>query len=153
MFTIDASVYVSALNPTEADSIDSRAFLDLVLIHGEEVVVPTLLRVEVAAALARALSEPRLAVELAEAVSALPGYAWMALDASLAEESAALAAEHRLRGTDAVYAAVARRGGMTLVTRDRQQLERLSGLVPTLTPAAAARWLEERISPSEERSQ
>jgi predicted nucleic acid-binding protein len=145
MFTVDASVYVNALNPTEADSVNSRAFLDLVLMRGEEVIEPTLLRVEIAAALTRALAEPQLAVEMADAVSALPGHAWRMLDESLAEESAALAAEHRLRGADAIYAAVARREGRTLVTRDRQQLERLSGVVPTLTPAAAAAQLAAHI--------
>lgn len=65
---------------------------------------------------------------------ALPGQLWIALDDDLADQAARLGAGMRLRGTDAVYAAVARRFGATLVTRDRQQLERLHSLLPVLTP-------------------
>jgi predicted nucleic acid-binding protein len=137
MFTVDASVYINALNPNESDSSQSQAFLELVQVRRIPVIGPTLLRVEVAAALARALADPQLAVRMADTICALPGHLWQPLDESLAEESAVLAAEHRLRGADAVYAAIARRGGLTLVTRDRQQLERVTGAVVALTPAAA----------------
>jgi predicted nucleic acid-binding protein len=50
------------------------------------------------------------------------------------EETAKLAATSRLRGADAVYAAVAQRHKTVLVTRDRQQLERLASVIPTQTP-------------------
>jgi predicted nucleic acid-binding protein len=52
----------------------------------------------------------------------------------LGAEAAQLGAEARLRGADAVYAAVARRFGTILVTRDRQQLERLGPLLSVVTP-------------------
>jgi predicted nucleic acid-binding protein len=44
---------------------------------------------------------------------------------------------HRLRGADAVYAAIARRYATTLVTRDEQQRQRASDVVPCLTPQEA----------------
>ena len=53
--------------------------------------------------------------------------------------SARLAAHYRLRGADAVYAAVAQRAEATLITADRQQLERLEGAVPILSPVQALR--------------
>lgn len=56
MFTIDASVYINALNLAEAGSADSQAFLDHVYRRGVAVVEPVLLLVEVAAAVARASS-------------------------------------------------------------------------------------------------
>jgi predicted nucleic acid-binding protein len=90
--------------------------------------------VELAAATARALDDGALALELTQAVRGLPGQAWISLDDDLAVEAAHLGAEARLRGADAVYAAVARRFGATLITRDRQQLERLAPLLPVATP-------------------
>ena len=57
------------------------------------------------------------------------------LDGALADVAARLAAASRLRGADAVYAAVAQQYGTTLITLDRQQLERLPPVVRTARPA------------------
>jgi predicted nucleic acid-binding protein len=57
------------------------------------------------------------------------------LDATLARQAAEVAAQCGLRGSDAVYAAVALRFGSTLVTLDRQQRERVDGVVSTRYPA------------------
>lgn len=48
-----------------------------------------------------------------------------------------IAVEGALRGSDAVYAATARRFGATLVTLDRQQRTRLPEDVRALYPAEA----------------
>jgi predicted nucleic acid-binding protein len=61
------------------------------------------------------------------------------LDESLADRAADLAATARLRGADAVYAAVAQQYGTVLVTLDRQQLERLPPVVKTARPADVLR--------------
>jgi len=65
------------------------------------------------------------------------------VDDLLARLAVALAAQHGLRGADAVYAAVAAHAGCTLVTLDQEQLNRLAGAVPTRTPAAALAELAE----------
>lgn len=136
-FTIDASVHINAVNRSEVGSTESRALLERLHRHEHSVVLPTLLLVEVAAAAARALDDAALGIELAQSIYDLPGQTWAPLDESLAGEAARLGAEARLRGADAVYAAVARRFDTVLVTRDRQQLERLRPLLPTQTPAEA----------------
>ena len=59
------------------------------------------------------------------------------LDELLAVSAAELAARYRLRGADAVYAAVAQRHQTVLVTNDRQQLERLAIVLPVMPPAQA----------------
>jgi predicted nucleic acid-binding protein len=59
----------------------------------------------------------------------------VALDEGLARQSAALGAQHRLRGADAVYLASAALFAAELVTLDREQLERGAAIVQTLTPA------------------
>jgi predicted nucleic acid-binding protein len=136
MFTIDASVYISALNPEEEGSSASQVFLQHVSRGPVPVFSPTLLLVELYAAAAR-IWDTEQAQEMAQAVRGLPGQLWIPLDEAWAEESGHVAARHRLRGSDAVYAAVARRYGATLITLDRQQWERLRPAIPVQTPAEA----------------
>jgi predicted nucleic acid-binding protein len=65
---------------------------------------------------------------------------WHALDEDLTSAACALAGELRLRGADAVYAAVAARMASTLITLDREIQVRagqhVSGLTPELWIAA-----------------
>lgn len=141
MLTIDASVHMNALDPGEEGSAESQAFLELVFGRPWPVFSPTLLLAEIAGAAARALDDPQGAVAVAQAVRGLPGQVWVPLDEDLAEEAGRVAAEFRLRGSDAVYATVARRNGAILVTHDSQQLLRLRGTLSVLPPAAARDWL------------
>jgi predicted nucleic acid-binding protein len=134
MFTVDASVHISALNPHEADSAASVQFLDLVQVHEIPVFNPMLLIVEVAAAVARRLSDPERALELSSALRDLPHQTLVPLDEVLLGHAVALAVAARLRGADAIYAAVAQHYGTTLVTLDNQQLERLPPLLKTACP-------------------
>jgi predicted nucleic acid-binding protein len=47
------------------------------------------------------------------------------------------AAQYRLRGSDAIYAAVALRFGSTLVTLDQEQRERVQAALLSLSPLEA----------------
>ena len=123
------------MNPTEANSASSRAFLALVQREQTPLFCPTLLLVEIAAAVTRALGDARRAVALAAALRGWSNQALVPLDEVLASRAADLAATAVLRGADAVYAAVAQQYETTLVTLDRQQLERLPPLVKTARPA------------------
>lgn len=143
MLTIDASVHLNALNAGEEGSRQSRALLEQVFLRPWPVYSPTFLLVELAGAVARVLNDADRGTEVALSVKNLPGQIWMPLDTVLAEEAARVAAAHRLRGADAVYAAVARRHGAMLVTRDREQLERLPPTVATVTPEEALARLNE----------
>ncbi len=135
MYTIDASVHVSALNPAEPDSADSQAFLSLVRREQWLVFSPSLLLVEVAAAVSAVLGDAERAVNWATALRGLSNQVIVSLDESVAMRAASLAAMARLRGVDAVYAAVAQQYNTTLVTLDRQQLDRLPPLIQTARPA------------------
>jgi len=134
-----ASVHVSALNPTEAGSVDSRALLAQVQRQRVPLFCPTLLLVEVAAAIACVLDDTGRAVALAMELRGWPNQILVSLDEPLAGRAADLAATARLRGADAVYAAVAQQYGTVLVTLDRQQLERLPPVVKTARPADVLR--------------
>jgi predicted nucleic acid-binding protein len=137
MFTVDASVHLNALNPAEEGCAESQAFLEVLHRDGCPVYAPTLLLAELGGAVARVLDDAHAAQAMVQAVGDLPGQNWVPLDRSLAERAAQLAAESRLRGADAVYATVALWHSAALVTRDRQQLERLEGVLSVLTPAEA----------------
>ncbi len=143
MFTVDASVHINALKATEDGSPESQAFLERLHSRPWPVLSPTLLLIEIAAAATRALGDVEQGLALAQAVRNLPGQIWIPLDELLADEAMHLAAELRLRGADAVYAAVARCYGTKLITRDRQQLERLRPVLPVLTPDEALTHLAE----------
>ena len=134
-YTIDASILTNALNSREQGSQESQKFLARVEQENCEIICPTLLIPEVAAALSRALGDHKKGMAFAMAVRDLPNLRLVSLDDSLAVAAAELAARHRLRGADAVYAAVAKQYQTTLVTNDRQQLERLSGVLPVKRPA------------------
>lgn len=137
MFTIDASVYINALNPNEAGSAESQTFLARVHQRGVTVFSPTLLLVELAATIARVFNDTQRGIAYAQSVQRLPGHVWLALDPGLAVTALTLAAQHRLRGADAIYTAVAQQTGAVLVTLDHQQLTRLPQSVRAITPAEA----------------
>ncbi|MFV9503782.1 MAG: PIN domain-containing protein [Oscillochloridaceae bacterium umkhey_bin13] len=59
------------------------------------------------------------------------------LDRTLGHEAAEIAADRALKGSDAVYTAVARRYGSTLVTLDQEQAARAALIVPVMTPQEA----------------
>jgi len=135
LLTIDSSVFVSAARPSEIGNAESTAFLTWVRNTRPRLFLPTLVLAEVAAALSRTGSESGLAQQYAMAVGQLPNTVMVALDEGLARQSAALGAQHRLRGADAVYLASAALFAAEMVTLDREQLERGAAIVQTLTPA------------------
>jgi len=117
-FTVDASIFVSAFTPSEPAHQASKAFLRQLRQSDAPIILPALVIVEIAAAIGRGQGKPELGLAFALEVSRLPGLTLVALDAALAQEAAELAARYRLRGSDAVYMAVARRFGATLITLD-----------------------------------
>ena len=76
-----------------------------------------------------------------QAAQPIPYLILVPLDSTLAQQAAEVAAQHRLRGSDAVYAAVALRFGSPLVTLDREQRERIAKVLVTSTPADVLKTL------------
>jgi predicted nucleic acid-binding protein len=137
VYTVDASVFLNAFNPHEPGHEISHSFLAKLRERAVPIVAPTLLLPEVAAAISRGRGDTDLAREFAAALIRLPHLVLFPLDVALARESAAVAAQHRLRGSDAVYAAVALRFGSTLVTLDEEQRRRMAGVLPVQLPTEA----------------
>jgi len=136
-YTVDASVFVNAFNPNEEGHAQSLAFLTELQQSADPVIVPVLLLPEVASALARATGDSTGALEYAHATAALPHLTLIPLSFTMARQAAELAAAHRLRGADAVYVAVARRYGTSLISRDEEQRRRGHAAVTCQTPDEA----------------
>ncbi|HEX7184354.1 MAG TPA: type II toxin-antitoxin system VapC family toxin [Thermoanaerobaculia bacterium] len=138
-YTVDASVFLNGFNAHEPRHEESRRFLGWLREEAVPIIVPALLLPEVAAALARGSGDAGLARRFAQTLSRLPHLVLIPLDEVVASLAADAAAELRLRGSDAVYIAVAQRFGTTLVTLDGEQLERGGLAVTTRVPMEALR--------------
>lgn len=134
-YTVDASVFLNAFNPYEAGHKESHRLLARLQEEATPIIVPTLLLPEVAAAVRRGREDDDLARGFAITLSRLPHLVLVPLDTTLAQQAADVASRYRLRGSDAVYAAVALRFGSTLITLDREQLEQVADALTTCYPA------------------
>ncbi|MDW8326268.1 MAG: type II toxin-antitoxin system VapC family toxin [Anaerolineales bacterium] len=136
-YTVDASVFLNAFNPRETGHTLSRRFLVEVQTQAVPLITPTLALPEVAAAVRRGRGDAALARSFALALQRLPQVVWMPLDEALARRAVEVAALYALRGSDAVYAAVALQFGATLVTLDQEQRERVKPALKALSPEKA----------------
>jgi len=132
--TVDASVFVNAFSPDETGSDASAGFLAQLQQAGIPLIQPTLFFPEVVASIARKQDDAEVALELMQELKKFPKLTFIELDDDLAEYASEVAANHRLRGSDAVYAAVALRFGTELITLDKEQLERLPNVLTVKKP-------------------
>ena len=144
-YTVDASVFGNATAGDEAGHQASATFLSEAEARRLPLALPSLLLCELAGLIARRFDDPELATRSIDRLIRLRNVKLVELDSKRACEAARIASEHRLRGADAVYVAVAREHGATLVTHDREQLERATAWVEVASPEALlARWRSER---------
>lgn len=143
LYTVDASVFTNAFNPREPGQADSQRLLALLQARAIPIIVPTLALPEVAAAIRRGLANAELARAFALQLRRLPHLVWVSLDETLAQQAVEVAAEYGLRGSGAVYAAVALRFGSVLVTLDLEQHKRVKSALTTCFPAEALKEVAE----------
>lgn len=143
MLTIDASVWVNADSPAEKYQPASRQLLDELFRRNISIVEPMLLPIEISAAISRTRADKNLAIDMATAILNLPLIKWVELDNSNADHAVQLAACHKLRGADAVYAQVAISHNCDLVSLDNEHLSRLDRVLKTITPSVALERLGE----------
>jgi len=132
--TIDASVFVSAFTPTESAHQASKAFMLNLREQSIPIIVPILVLPEISAALARGQGKPKLGLAFVQELRNFPNTTFINVDESIADLAVDIAANNRLRGSDAVYAAVALRFGTELITLDREQLDSLPKVLPMREP-------------------
>ena len=132
--TVDASVFVNAFSHDEDGSDASAEFLSQLRKDGVPLIQPTLFLPEVTASIARKQDDTETALELLHELKKFSKLTLIDLDDDLADLASEIAAKDRLRGSDAIYAAVALRFGAELVTLDKEQLERLPTVVAVRAP-------------------
>lgn len=132
--TVDASVFVNALSPDEDESDKSAQFISRLKHEGVVLIQPTLFIPEVVASVARKQDSANIALEILPELKKLPKLTLVDLDNDFADFASEVAANHRLRGSDAVYAAVALRFGTEFITLDKEQLDRLPKVVAVRAP-------------------
>ena len=135
MPVIDASVYVSLAN--DGDSYHDRCFqwFEASVREQQPMAAPGLLLVEVAASIRRLTGSTKLARRVLSELQEDELIELYPLTAARSEAAAEIASSIGVRGADAVYLALAGELGETLITLDRQQLERGKRVVDVPRPA------------------
>lgn len=132
---VDASVWVSRTLASDAHHRASVAWFARVGDEDAFVIAPAIMPAEVSGALARRVRSSRLAHRVLDGILRTPSLILVPVDRSLGEHAARLAVDLRLRGSDAMYVAVAHRLSIPLVTLDAQQLHRGQRAVQALRPS------------------
>ena len=132
--TVDASVFVNALSPDENGSDERAEFISQLKREGVAFIQPTLFVLEVVASIARKQDNTEIVLEILHELKNIPKLTLVDLEEDLADYASEVAAEHRLRGSDAVYAAVSLRFGTELITLDKEQLDRLPKVLAVRKP-------------------
>jgi predicted nucleic acid-binding protein len=134
MAVIDASVYVALVNAQEDSHINCWTWFQQAQDLGETVSAPVILLAEVAAALSRGLDKPALAYRIVQQLVKAKVIELVPISHTLAEMAAKIAIDHKIRGCDAIYVALAQQIDDYLVTLDEQQLNRSAHLITTRKP-------------------
>ncbi len=137
MATLDASVFVSLFNGRDRQHEATVAWLREAVADGEPLRAPVIALAEVSAAIAAGTGDKHLAREVEHHLRISPLFEFLPVALPLAERAATLAAEHQLRGSDALYFAVAETLGDRLVTLNPRQLQRSGQVVETVRPRPA----------------
>ncbi len=141
MYTIDASIWINSFDQQERGHETSRHLLMVLGQQGIQISAPYLLLPEVSGAISRTRKNAEQAQDFAFMLTQLPNLTFLAFDELLGEQALQLAAKHKLRGADAVYAAVALKTNHILVSLDNEHLSRLTNVLTVLTPAEVLQTL------------
>lgn len=137
MYTIDCSVWVSAFDPRRPNHVICRTLLDQLEALHVPIYVPNLLLAEIASTISRGRNETIHGRIFASQVRSIPTIHFIPLDDVLAQYTAEIATDLRLRAADALYVAVALQASATLVTLDNEQRTRAADVLTAHTPEQA----------------
>jgi predicted nucleic acid-binding protein len=132
--TIDSSVLVSLFNSKDRLHSQTEAWFREAVADGEPLRAPVTALAEVSAAIAAGTGDKQLARDVETHVRHSPLFQFLPVAMPLAERAATLAAEHQLRGGDAIYFAVAETLGDRLITLNPRQLQKGNSVVETARP-------------------
>lgn len=136
MYTVDTSVWVNSFDHADQGTRSAAKYCNTWLGKECQSSCPIWYWSRSQAQLA-ALNGLTQAQAFATALSQLPNVTFIALDEPLAMQALILAAQHSLRGADAVFAAVALQEACLLISLDNEHLTRLKSVVTVWTPGDA----------------
>jgi len=128
---VDASVWVARLVSEDVFHEPVKAWMFARLEEKDQFLSPSLLLAEIGGAISRRTTAA-LGSKAVALVQNLPGLRLVEMEDSLMNEAAQLAAELGMRGADSIYAAVAARLDLPLVTLDVDQRERAGKRITVL---------------------
>lgn len=135
MIVIDASVWMSFLVQQDANHAVTKSWLTKILTTHVPIAGPILLLAEVGGAISRRLAFADLGEKAINQLLSVPSLRLVTVDHSLGIQAGRIAANHRLRGADAVYVAVAAHLNIPLISWDKEQIDRVSGLITAYIPS------------------
>ncbi len=134
MATLDSSVLISLFNAHDRQHAQTAAWFREAVADGEPLRAPVTAIAEVSSAISVGTGDKQLARDVETHIRHSPLFEFLPIAMPLAERAATIAAEHQVRGTDAIYFAVAETLGDRLVTLNPRQLQRGSAVVQTVRP-------------------
>src|SRR5262249_42996197 len=137
MYPVDASGWMNTFDQREPGHLVSRQFLEGGRGQAPPIILADVPLGEVAGAISRTRQTPGQAQAFAMALSRLPHVTVRVLDEVCVLHALTLAAQHGLRGADAVYAAVAHEAGSTAEKPDNVCSGGSPGRTPALEPTAS----------------
>lgn len=140
LLVVDASVWVSAADPTDRFSTQSREFLTALALARAHIRLPAHAYVEVACALARRLGDADRGQRLAARILRWSAVETVSMDASFWKEAVRRGTDLLLRAGDAPYVVVADGVKGELVSWDNELIQRADAVTPD-------RWLDKRRNP------
>ncbi len=137
MFTVDASVWVNASGKNELGYAQSRRMLAEIVQQKISIYVPTLILAEVGGALSRRRTKLQRINRIITQIATLQYLHLIPIDLSIAQHAQDLAIQHRLKGADAIYVAIASLHRCKLVSLDQEHLGLSNDIVVVQTPTQA----------------
>jgi predicted nucleic acid-binding protein len=134
MILLDTSVWISCVLPEDVNHVRSRTWLEATLASGEMFTGPSLLAIETAGAVARRLRDPQSGRDAVGQLMRMPDFELIPLSDDLVLSATQIAADLRLRGSDAIFVATAMETGSPLVTLDQEILTRAAGTIAVFSP-------------------
>lgn len=134
MIVIDASVWLSAILPTGVHYTDTVPWRNHVETTGVPISVPAHFIAEVAGVLSRIGLDREFVANTLDLIESERLFTIYPISAAFGRLCAEVASVAAVRGSDAIYLALAQFLDVPLLTWDRQQRERGSGMCRTMTP-------------------
>ena len=134
-YVVDASVFLASLQVAEVTHRDALALLEHLEENEWPIYLPIIALSEIAGSLARNSGNAEWAQRFIALLRQQAHIDMVVIDERLGYLAAALAAQQRIRGCDAIYVALAQMQGATLITLDQEQIQRKPAGLPVRTPS------------------